>query len=150
GGLSGRFVTGNYDVFNNSLGQPGCGSLGSIVNAGSPLMTGVSSLDSGYGANCNRVTLKAGATLVASWSTGQPMAATRTDHAAPVVGINLYPVSSSVSAELWNASTDGARLFANALNYVGAAPLAVVPEPGSLALAGLAVLAAFTVRRRRA
>ncbi|OWQ91992.1 hypothetical protein CDN99_06430 [Roseateles aquatilis] len=146
-GLSGRFVSQNYDVFNISTNQPSCGSLGVVSMPGSALMVGVHSFDGGPAGTCNKVTLKANTQLVASWTNNQPLLAYRLDHNAPVIGLNMYPVSGDAVNGLWDVTTDGAVLMANALSFV--ARVNGVPEPGSLALIAIAALAAGAATRRR-
>ena len=147
GGLAGRFVTQNYDVYTTAFGLPPWGARGATTLAASPLLDGVDSFSGGASAYCNRVNLKAGTTLVASWSNGEELLAYRLDHNAPVVGLNMYPVSGDVRSDFWDTSTDGARLMANALVFAGR--LNRVPEPDSLALLGIATVAAGIALRRR-
>lgn len=148
-GLGGRFVTGNYDVFTDTTSQGSCGDLGVRVDPGHSLFAGVTSFDGGFSAYCDTgISVKAGAQALAYWTNGEEFAAIRTDKAAAVLGLNFYAPSSSVRSDFWNASTDGAKLMANALN-IAAADIRRVPEPASLLLAGVACLAAAGVQRRR-
>lgn len=144
-GLSGRFVTGNYDVFNSSTSQNTCGSLGAIADAGNPMLQGVDSFSGGDSAICYRITAKTGATNVAYWTNGVPLLGYRADHNGIVVGLNMNPVSGDVFGGLWDTHTDGALLIANSLAFAAGE----LPEPGSLALLGIAAAAAGLASRRR-
>ncbi|SFS00707.1 PEP-CTERM protein-sorting domain-containing protein [Mitsuaria sp. PDC51] len=146
GGLTGRFVTGGYDVFNANNNQNSCGSLGRVADPQSPLMRDIDSFSGGLSALCYRVTPKAGASVVAYWTNDKPLLGYRTDHKGIVVGLNMFPVSGDVQAGLWDSSTDGARLMANSLAFAAGE----LPEPGSLALLGIAAVAAGVAGRRRA
>ncbi|WP_431052424.1 PEP-CTERM sorting domain-containing protein [Roseateles sp. L2-2] len=143
-GLQGRFVSANYDVFNTSNNQRSCGGLGTVVRPDSPLMRDITSFSGGlcYGTG---LTAKAGAEIVADWSNGFALAGYRMDHNGVVVGLNMFPTSSDVAPGGWNPSTDGALLMANSLAFAAGE----LPEPGSLALLGVAALAAGVAGRRR-
>ena len=146
GGLNGRFITANYDVFNANNNQNSCGSLGTVSDPRSPLMRDIDSFSGGLSALCYRVTPKTGASVVAYWTNDKPLLGYRTDHNGIVVGLNMFPVSGDVMNGGWNTSTDGALLMANALAFAAGE----LPEPGSLALLGIAALAAGLAHRRRA
>ncbi|HEY1395444.1 PEP-CTERM sorting domain-containing protein [Roseateles sp.] len=145
-GMQGRFVSANYDVFNTSNNQNSCGGLGQVVRSDSPLMRDITSFNGGASALCYRLTAKAGAEIVADWSNGQALAGYRMDHNGVVVGLNMFPTSSDVAPGGWNPSSDGALLMANSLAFAAGE----LPEPGSLALLGIAALAAGVAGRRRA
>lgn len=145
GGLSGRFVTANYDVFDIDNRQASCGGLGAIALPGSPMLRGVDSFDGGSSALCFKLSPKAGASVVASWSNGRPLLGYRDDHNGIVASLNLFPESSDVRADLWKTSSDGALLMANTLAFAAGE----LPEPDSLALLGIAALAAGLAARRR-
>lgn len=53
-----------------------------------------------------------GSTLVAHWSSGEPLVAVRGN----VVFLNFFPPSSDVGWGFWDAATDGAQLMVNALS----------------------------------
>jgi hypothetical protein len=144
-GMQGRFVSANYDVFNINNNQNSCGGLGHVIRSDSPLMHDIASFNGGASALCYRLTPKAGADVVALWSNGQALAGYRMDHNGVVVGLNMFPTSSDVSPGGWNPSTDGALLMANSLAFAARE----LPEPGSLALLGIAALAAGVAGRRR-
>nr|WP_297525749.1 PEP-CTERM sorting domain-containing protein [uncultured Roseateles sp.] len=145
-GMQGRFVTANYDVFNTNNNQNTCGGLGHVTRPDSPLMRDVTRFNGGTSAFCYRLTAKAGAEVVSEWSNGQALAGYRMDHNGVVVGLNMFPTSSDVSPGGWNPASDGALLMANSLAFAAGE----LPEPGSLALLGIAALAAGVAGRRRA
>ncbi|OWQ45724.1 hypothetical protein CDL60_17800 [Roseateles noduli] len=145
GGMQGRYVTGNYDVFNTNNNQNSCGGLGQVVRADSPLMRDIINFNGGASALCYRLTAKAGAEIVADWSNGQALAGYRVDHKGVVVGLNMFPVSGDAMSGGWSPSTNGALLMANSLAFAAGE----LPEPGSLALLGVAALAAGVAGRRR-
>ncbi len=146
-GLGGRFATDHYATWgggNNAFGTEH--TLGTIHMASSPLLTGVSSLDGGSYTFRNDVgALAPGATAIADWSDGAPLIAENdASFAGRVVGLNFYPVSHRVVPGLWIASTDGAIILANALNFA-AAP---IPEPGLLTVFAVGLIGLAVLRRR--
>lgn len=81
-----------------------------------PILSGVNSFNGGTSSyHCSGIATTVGATLVAQWSDGQTLVATKQLTTGRVVALNFYPPSSDVRSDLWVASTDGARLMANAL-----------------------------------
>jgi hypothetical protein len=74
------------------------------------------------------------ATLVAEWSDGLPLVASRKIGLATRVDLNFYPPSSDVRADFWTATTDGAQLLANALTFVSCGSGI---EPGDLDIDGI-------------
>ena len=84
----------------------------------SPLLAGVASFDGGANSYRSDIAVAAGASLVAHWndSGSTPLEVTKVaPSGAVVVGLNMFPPSSDASPGNWVASTDGARLMANAL-----------------------------------
>lgn len=148
--LSGRWESGGYDPV--SLGTYGSSSMtfdasvpADVSVPGSPLLAGVATLNNGTGNfYAGGITLRAGATLIASWGDGTPLVVTNSTFGNRIVVLNFYPPSSDIRSDFWLSSTDGTRLMANAINFVS------VPEPSTYALlAGGAAWLAW-VRRRRA
>jgi hypothetical protein len=58
------------------------------------------------------------AVRVADFSDGRPLVVTRKIGEVRRVDLGFYPVSSDVNSNLWDASTDGTLLIANALTWV--------------------------------
>jgi hypothetical protein len=141
--LGGRWDSGNYSALDGSNQTSGTAlSLGTIAVPTSPIMTGVTTFTDN--ASFRTVaTVRSGATLIASWSNGEPLVAVAGGSAGKVVSLNFFPPSSDARADFWNASTDGARLLANSLNFVA------VPEPSTYALLALGLGLAAWMRRRR-
>lgn len=145
--LAGRWETGHYDPA-SSLGSygPGAVTLGTIHQPSSPILNGVTSLNSGGDYFGTPLTLVSGAVDVADWSNGTPLVVVNSNFGNRVVLLNLYPPSSDALGGSWLSNTQGALLMANALNFVA------VPEPSVTALlglgAGVTALAGWFRRRR--
>lgn len=157
--IGGRLVSDGYLPFTQaSQASPGGLTLVPII-VGHPLLNGVSSFNGGTASFHNTVlSIANGATLVAEWSNGEPLVGALTPSTGTVVGLNFYPPSSDARSDFWVASTDGAVLMVNALNYssglgIDITPTQSVPVPtmnafGLTLLAGLFLLIA-TLRIRR-
>lgn len=117
-GIGGRLSSGGYLPFDTSPCTQTSGTPLTLVadQPADPLLAGVSSFDGGSSSYHNNVTLVPGATQVAHWSNNVPLVAFKqAASGADVVGLNFYPPSSSIRSDFWTASTDGAKLLANAL-----------------------------------
>ena len=122
--LGGRWETGGYEVIITKSGSGGgAGTLGTVHDAGHPVMSGVNSFSGGSSSFKPAGTaLTSGSTLIAEWSTGHVLVA---EGASPQrIDLGMYPPSSDCSSTFWVSSTDGAILMANALAYTagGAEP----------------------------
>ena len=130
-------------------------TLGAVALPGHPVMAGVVSFDGGTSSYRGNGGLTAGSTLIASWSTGEILAATKTVSSGTVVSLNFFPPSSDSRIDFWQASTDGDLLMANALAFAAdsvAAPVVVptLTEWAMILMAlALGVLAVLTLSRRR-
>jgi len=126
-GIEGRFAATEYLPWARSGSQSGTPlTLVPALPRFHPILDGVNSFHGGpesYHHQCNGVA--SGATLVASWSNGQPLAATREKNGGRIVGLNFFPPSSEQADGFWNAGTDGARLMANALTWSAQRPVVV-------------------------
>ncbi len=104
-----------------SNNRTGTSTLGTIT-AGDALVRNVTTFDAGtarYGSQT--LTLNSGASTVAFYADGGPLAVKRTIGTARTVTLNFYAPSSTVRADFWLASTHGDRLMANALMWTGKA-----------------------------
>ncbi|QOI99886.1 MAG: PEP-CTERM sorting domain-containing protein [Phycisphaeraceae bacterium] len=120
--LRGRFDTDNYHLIPPALGSStGRATLGTIGVPGHPIMDGVNTLDGGTSSfRPTTLNLTDHAVLVARWSDGRTLVAVSSRFPSRV-DLGLYPPSSDSSSMFWVASTDGARLMANALLYATSA-----------------------------
>jgi hypothetical protein len=98
-------------------------TLGAINVPDCPLLAGVSKLDGGFSSYNATGGLNIYAIDVADWSNGTPLVAYRNIGGGMVVGLNLYPPSSSVRSDFWHAETDGGTLMANAMAFAGSRSL---------------------------
>jgi hypothetical protein len=149
GGLAiqGRLKTGNYLPFSTASQSTASGLTLVEVLSEHPLLYEVNSFNGGNASYHNSaITIANGATLVASWSNGQPLVGAKQSGVGRVVGLNFYPPSSDALVSGWTASTDGGRLMANALLWTGQHPPAVVTPPADrVAVVGQAVTFNVTV-----
>lgn len=146
GGLDGRFMTANYDVFNTNNNQGACSGPANVLVPDSPLMRDIGSFSAGLSSLCYKLTPKAGAQVVAAWPDNRPLAGLRTDHNGIVVGLNVWPGTGNPVSGPSGMTTSNAMLMATSLAFAAGE----LPEPGSLALIGIAALAAGLAGRRRA
>jgi uncharacterized repeat protein (TIGR01451 family) len=132
GGLAiqGRLKTGNYLPFSTASQSTASGLTLVGVLPEHPLLHEVNSFNGGtFSYHNSPIAIANGATLVASWSNGQPLVGAKQAGVGRVVGLNFYPPSSDALISGWTASTDGGRLMANALLWTGQHPPAFVTEP---------------------
>lgn len=117
--LAGRWLTGAYEVIRHTSGlQSGTADVGAVLDPSHPVVQGVASvtgmfmarpfLMANFGLNQGRVLLE--------WNDGRMLAAVSDVHAKRV-DLGLYPVGSDCIPGFMNASSDGMRLVANALEY---------------------------------
>jgi len=129
------FVSGRTDAYSAAC-------LGSH-DSSSPIMAGVNSVCASYYRGDWNNSLDVGADLVASWDDGRAFVGI--NGARNVIDISLFPNAVTYGG----GNGDYRQLFANALAYDGQAGNRV-PEPGSFALVGVALLGIGAARRRRA
>ena len=122
--IAGRWSSGGYRPLSEGavIAAPG----GTLVPdlPGHFILGGVSSFNGGVSSyHNNPVVTEAAPTVVASWNDGQPLVAVGSGPAGgQIVGLNIFPPSSSERSDFWDASTDGARLIANTLLFAANRP----------------------------
>ncbi len=119
--IRGRLKSGGYNaILVDSVPLFGSSSAWMVpLDAGHPILDGVVDF---YGGNDSIRTdapeIAPGANRVADWSDGDVLVSEHVPSGAGrVVGLNLFPPSSRAAPDLWDASTDGAVLIANALAF---------------------------------
>lgn len=116
--MGGRWEAGDYILMDRASNARQHAYLGAIHEPGHPILNGVSSFDGGpNGAQPATTTVYPGVTLVAEWSNGHPLIATRNVNGSQRVDLAFYPPSADVISGWWNPATDGDLLMANALIY---------------------------------
>ena len=118
----------DYGLLPDANFASGSQSLGTIYDAGHPVMQGVTTFSnfvsgSGYLATG---TVRPGATLLADYGDGTPLAIIAENYGASgtarMVYLNFYtPSSDTGRADFWDASTDGVALMVNSLNWAAGA-----------------------------
>lgn len=129
-GISGRALTGGYLPFTEgSYSSPGGLTLVKVLPS-HPLLDGVTSFSGGTSSYLNTpIALASGATLVAQWNNGQPLVGAKDTPPGRCAGLNFFPPSSTARSDFWVASTDGARLMADALLWSGRIPPTLLSGP---------------------
>lgn len=121
--LNGRYVADDYGSIATGVCNGGAVSFVPDLSQ-HPLLVGVSSFDAGFQRSAGP--LLSGALQVAGYSNGLPAVAVRDVSSGRTVDLNFYPISTDQVATGWDATTDGARLIANALLHAAQSP---VPLP---------------------
>ncbi|WP_298161459.1 IPTL-CTERM sorting domain-containing protein [Brevundimonas sp.] len=153
--LAGAWATNTDTAIAGGGPTVGEATLGTIALLAHPTVAGVTTFNGGFDSYRSSGAITPGSTLVASWSTGEPLVAFKQVGAGTVVSLNFFPPSSDSRSGFWTASTDGAKLMANALVFAGdgAAPPAPVPtlSEWAMILFGLILAggAALYIQRRQ-
>ena len=144
-GIQGRLSSGGYLPFTAaSIASPGNLTLVKDLPL-HPLLDAVASFNGGTASWQNSpLGLAAGATLVAHWSNGQPLVGAKDIPPGRTAGLNFFPPSSDASSGFWVASTDGAQLMADSLQWSGRIPPAILAAPADQ-VSALGSTATFTV-----
>jgi hypothetical protein len=118
-GIDGRFKTDNYWVLSpGGIIQNGLATLGNVDIPSHPIMSGVTTFSGGILSMRQNTSFEALSMVVARWTDGVPLIATRLINNIRRVDLNFYPVSSDSVSALWDRNTDGDKIMANALNWV--------------------------------
>ena len=116
--VTGRWSTGNYQIISPAgQKQPGQAAALQIVDATSPLVTGVATLTStaAYASSGGVVN---GGVAVANWGDKTtPLIVRGVKNGRAIAALNFYPPSSAVRNDFW--AGDGATIMKNALLYKG-------------------------------
>ena len=133
--MQGRLATGGYLPFTTG-GQTNNAGLTLVKDLPlHPLLDAVAAFNGGTSGYLNSpVSIAAGATLVAHWSTGQPLVGAKDIPPGRCAGLNFFPPSSDSTGFGWVSSTDGARLMADALLWSGKIPPAILSAPADQVL----------------
>ncbi len=116
--VQGRFNTGNYWLISAfSYEGGGAFSLGAVFEPSHPVMNGVSTLISGSKL-LNGATVAPGATLLASFTDGTPLAAVKEAGGGRRVDISFPLFTSAVDSWGVNPATDATLLITNAFEWV--------------------------------
>lgn len=139
----GRLETTGYNPLINSQFDAFSSAILGTYDAASPLFSGVSSLSASFYRGDYLPGLDVGATLVASWSDGNPLLAFNAS--ADIVNLTLNPAA----VELGHVTGDYAQLFRNSLAFVAQGGSPAVPEPSTYALFGSVIIGVLAIRRSR-
>jgi hypothetical protein len=93
-------------------------TLGTIYQPDHPILADVYTFDGGTSSYRVITSTVPGAELIADWTDGLPLIATKDLGFARRADLNFYPPSSDVRSDFWDASTDGDEIMANALVWV--------------------------------
>jgi hypothetical protein len=122
--MGGEWLEESYSFFPPGVGRlSDAASLGEVAAPFHPVMRGVEELEASTAYRIDTDAAPAGATLLASWSDGSPLAMIREDLPGRRVALALYPPSSDVLTGSWEPDGDGGLLMANALLWAAGADL---------------------------
>ncbi|NLO01359.1 MAG: HYR domain-containing protein, partial [Bacteroidales bacterium] len=121
-GIEGTRFNTDYLLLNLGTYSPAVTTtLGTVHDPNHPIMDLVSNLSNSTSYRNNNETMTTGSVVIAEWSDGLPLVVVK-ENLGPAnarrADINLFPPSSTVRSDLWDATTDGDILLANALVWV--------------------------------
>jgi hypothetical protein len=123
GTFGGRFLADDYFAIPPGGVDSGGGPTLVKEISSHPILRHVSSFDGGTSSYrpASTTVVDASATLVASWSDGAPLAATRLVGPASTrrADVGLYPATTDIRSDFLVASTDAFQVVVNALLWVG-------------------------------
>jgi hypothetical protein len=137
-GIEGTRFNSEYLLLNlGTYAYGGTTTLGTVYDTGHPIMDGVTSLVNPNEFRSNNATMTAGSEVIAEWSDGLPLVVVK-ENLGPAnarrADINIFPPSSTIRHDFWDAATDGDILLANALLWVSktcdCADVVVENDPG--------------------
>jgi hypothetical protein len=145
--LGGKIMQPNYTPITKdplSSGYAISSNLGVIFDPANPMFAGVNTANVKTNFQANSL-VNPGANLVANWAgTNRPAIAYRCLTDSSIVALNLFPDGS------WTTDPDTRRLVANAITFSQTCgDVNVIPEPGTLTLAGLGAIGLFGYARKR-
>ncbi len=120
--LTGRWATHGYEIVPAASGNmTGSATLGTILQTGHPTVSGVTSFAGGSLSfrPTTPVVLPPGQ-VIAEWSDGSTLVASREDTVGARVDLGFYPPSDNVDAiagNYWDPMTDGDLLLVNAMKF---------------------------------
>lgn len=132
-GLDGRIQIDGYLPFTEGDFAQYGGPQHMIADAPcDPVLLGVASFRGGVWNYHNApISLTTGTRLVAHWSDGGPLIGVKQMGGARIAGLNFYPPSSDADYRLWDSTSDGAKIMANALLWAAKSDLNVCCNPPS-------------------
>jgi hypothetical protein len=122
--LGGRYVSDQYYLIPRVTHTIGSQVSGAVLDSTHPILNGFNSFASGNtNAWADTSLVVPGATVILEWADGTPLVVTDETGGVRRVDLNFYPPSSeSPDNRLWDATTDGDLLMANALMWVADLP----------------------------
>ncbi len=118
--IGGRWHAEDYEVLQGQGGITTTASdLGLVLQPSHPVMAGVTNLHADWAYRPTLTTLEQGS-VVATWADGKILVAE--GDMPGRVDLGLMPPSNSCNTVFWDINGDGARLMANALEYVADGP----------------------------
>jgi len=116
--LRGRWEAEGYGVLlPTQTSTSSSSSLGTVYAPNHELMAGVNSFSASVAFRAPGISVSPLAQRIADWNDGAPLIIMDESHATPRVDLNFYPPSSDFNSSYWAASTDGANMMANALEW---------------------------------
>jgi subtilisin-like proprotein convertase family protein len=118
--LGGRYATDQYYLIQRAGFRTGSQTAGPTMYKDHPLMAGyLTTFDGGINsARADTTMTVVAAAEIVEWADGVPLVATGEINGTRRVDLGFHPVSSDADPNLWDASTDGDKLMANALTWV--------------------------------